>query len=701
MQIASLSDPDTRAFFEAISQLLPGFAVREAQLSMIEAVTRTLRYARDGQDIPETDGSNILLVSAGTGCGKTFGYAPAAIVAAQASGKKLIISSSTVSLQQQLVETDLPLLRRASPRPFTFALAKGRSRYVCRAKLDRVTGQGVQADMLTEAGADRPGGSDLATLLQLARDLANGQWNGDRDALPDSIDARLWEKVTTDRNGCSSNRCPYFSECAFYLARQQVRSADVIVANHAIVCAGFAMPPGSVLPDPGQCLLVLDEAHALPERVLSQSACRHLIEGAGEWLAAAADCAGKAAIGLALDGALAASVRERVLETGLALGRVETVTGELSELGSRGIERFAHGVLPDGLRTAGETLRGQARSLLEGLHDLRSAALKDAADAPHLVQRIVADLGFYVGRVANLVDTWDLMLHDDGPGRAPPARWLERVGDDTAVCAAPITAGARLRRLLWNRASASVLCSATLTACGSFRSYLQEAGLDVYPAVSMMELASPFDYPSCATLEVPHMTSDPRNHVAHTAEIVERLPQLIRARGVLILFASRRQMSETEERLPCELREVILMQGRLSKSEILKRHREAIRAGRRSIILGLDSFREGIDLAGELCEQVIIARIGFQVPVDPIAEARAEWVERNGGCAFRDIVVPEAGVKLAQGVGRLIRTESDRGTVTVLDRRLATSEYGKRLLRGLPPFRLQIFGRPGNRETDC
>jgi len=215
----------------------------------------------------------------------------------------------------------------------------------------------------------------------------------------------------------------------------------------------------------------------------------------------------------------------------------------------------------------------------------------------------------------------------------------------------------------------------------------------------MIELPSPFDYPNVATLEVPRMRSDPRDSKAHTDELVERLPQLIRARGVLTIFTSRVQMEEVRKRLPVELAARTLMQGTHSKAEILRRHRAAIEAGEQSIIFGLDSFREGVDLVGALCEQVIIARLKFQVHVDPIAEARAEWVEKNGGCAFRDIVVPEAGVKQPQGVGRLIRTETDQGTVTVLDRRLATADYAHRLLRGLPPFRLQIDDQGKNLKT--
>ena len=234
-----------------------------------------------------------------------------------------------------------------------------------------------------------------------------------------------------------------------------------------------------------------------------------------------------------------------------------------------------------------------------------------------------------------------------------------------------------------------MLTSATLTALGSFETLFTQLGLPVdTPA---LRLASPFDYTSKARLEVPVMSSDPGKADEHTDEVAEWLGRELRQlKAVLVLFTSWRQMNRVIELLDDELLERVIPQGDLSKQVMLQTHRERIDAGKSSILFGLASFAEGVDLPGDYLKDVIICKLPFSVPDDPVDATLAEWVEERGGNAFQDISVPAASVKLTQAVGRLLRTESDSGRVVLLDRRVVTRRYGQALLDALPPFQRVI-----------
>ena len=233
-----------------------------------------------------------------------------------------------------------------------------------------------------------------------------------------------------------------------------------------------------------------------------------------------------------------------------------------------------------------------------------------------------------------------------------------------------------------------VVTSATLAALNSFERFILHAGSPrdgIYKQV-----ASPFDYAN-ATFSVPHMDCDPGDPGAHTEALIEMLPRLLNPdEGSLVLFASRRQMLDVYDGVRDRLDDWLLMQGDYSKQEIIRRHREAIDAGRGSAIFGLASFAEGVDLPGDYCRHVVIAKIPFAVPDSPLEAALAEWVEAQGRNAFMEISVPDAALRVVQAAGRLLRTESDTGRVTLLDRRVLTRRYGRAILDSLPPFQLEL-----------
>jgi ATP-dependent DNA helicase DinG len=301
-------------------------------------------------------------------------------------------------------------------------------------------------------------------------------------------------------------------------------------------------------------------------------------------------------------------------------------------------------------------------------------------------------VGGMLVRAEGVLSLWQDFAADSEQESPPRARWLRRRLDDeeTAIdlhCS-HILAADILREQLWDRAAGAVLTSATMTALGVFDRFRARSGV---PADGRFKVVvSPFDY-SRAVLHVPAMSSEASNASAHTEELIELLPQLLDAdEGSLVLFSSRRQMNDVYDGVPQDWRARTLRQDDYSKQEILRRHREAVDEGRGAVIFGLASFAEGVDLPGAYCQHVIIAKLPFAVPDNPVDAALAEWLEAQGRNAFMEISVPDAALRLVQASGRLLRTESDRGRVTLLDRRVITRRYGRTILDSLPPFKRRI-----------
>jgi ATP-dependent DNA helicase DinG len=257
------------------------------------------------------------------------------------------------------------------------------------------------------------------------------------------------------------------------------------------------------------------------------------------------------------------------------------------------------------------------------------------------------------------------------------------------VNCSPFLAAGTLATHLWSSCAGALVTSATLTALGRFDRFSMRAGVPAEATRTVVP--SPFDYASAGVLSVPPMRAEPTDAEQHTAMLVEMLPELLDpAEGSLVLFSSRRQMEQVYEGLEADWRARILMQDQLSKQEILRRHRERIDSGEGSVIFGLASFAEGVDLPGAYCRHVVIAKIPFAVPDEPVESALSEWIESRGGNPFMELSVPDAAVKLVQASGRLLRSESDTGRVTLLDKRVVSRRYGRAILDSLPPFRREI-----------
>jgi ATP-dependent DNA helicase DinG len=657
----------------------------------------------------------VVAVEAGTGTGKTVAYSLAAIPAAKAAGKRLVIATATVALQEQIVFKDLPDLMRNSGLNFSFALAKGRGRYLCLSKLDLLLQEGnahsATAQLFEEEGfhieVDEASQKLFNTMIER---LAGNRWDGDRDSWPEAVDDQAWARLTTDHGQCTGRHCPNFQQCVFYKAREGMGKVDVIVTNHDMVLADLALGGGAVLPDPRDTVYVFDEGHHLPDKAIGHFAHYSRLRSTADWLEQTAKNLTKLLAQHPLPGDLGRLI-EQVPELARALRTQQQFMftlceqiadfrpGEDVEGRERPRYRFEGGVVPDAMREAGLELKkgfGQLNDLFTRLADLLKESMdgeKNIGIASHQAEEWYPLFGTLVTRAQGNWELWGAFTAEDPEDNPPMARWLTLVEGgalfDIEVNASPILAADMLRRSLWNVAHGALVTSATLTALGKFDRFRMRSGVP-RDAVTCV-VPSPFHHADAGVLRVPDLRADPRDVPAHTAAIIRDLPDLVEgSRGSLVLFSSRKQMQDVFDGLDRDWRKVVLIQGNLSKQETLNKHKARVDDGQSSVLFGLASFAEGVDLPGAYCEHVVIAKIPFAVPDDPVEAALAEWIEARGGNPFMEIAVPDASLRLIQACGRLLRTEQDRGTITLLDRRVVTQRYGKAILNALPPFRREI-----------
>ncbi|MFT3813140.1 MAG: ATP-dependent DNA helicase DinG [Acidovorax sp.] len=697
------------AAFDAVVQSTEGLRSRPGQRQMAEQVAQAFSRAQLGKaeegDDPERA---IAVVQAGTGVGKSLAYSAPAIALALARGTRVVISTATVALQEQLVNKDLPWLAAQMEQPFQFALAKGRGRYVCKLKLDRLAGGGDAQDddlFAEDEARPRPGHESEARLRyyqSMANALATHQWDGDRDSLATPPEPEAWSPVAAEGHSCTGRHCPAFSQCAYFDRRKALVAAQVIVANHDLVLSSIG---ARLLPELDNCLLIFDEAHHLPATALARFGCTADLSRLA-WIDRLTSRALRTAQ-LAEVEELADlpqhSAKLRVQLQDLARLVMDAYGPVLRE---QRRQRVPGGQLPEAFIEPLGQIAHHAGHMLDALRAIAKALRKAITDQPEDARRLstqYAQVGALAPRLEAVHATAQLLLQDAPqsaapgvtPGAPPPAKWftLEMDGELIALQAhaSPLLPGATLRHHLWSAVRGAVLTSATLTSCGRFDFFLREAGLAGDEQVSTLEVASPFDYARQGTLVAAETRADPREAKAFTADMVDALlNDLARVpSGALVLFTSREQMRQAVDALPTALRGTVLVQNQLPRAELLKRHRERVAQGEPSIIFGMQSFGEGLDLPGALCEHLFITKLPFAPPDDPVGEARAEWLRGAGRDPFSELVVPATAMRLAQWVGRAIRTEEDQAHVVCYDKRLVRTGYGQRLLAGLPAFTLE------------
>ena len=613
-----------------LARALPGFRARGSQVAMARAVADALA------------GRGWLVAEAGTGTGKTFAY----LIPALLSGRRVIVSTGTRTLQDQLFHRDLPLLSQALGRPASVALLKGRANYLCRERWLRLPPQ------LPFEGGARVGAS-VARWAQATRE-------GDLAELPELPDGHpLRERITSTRESCQAGRCAEFARCHVFAARRRAAEADLVVVNHHLLLADLALKEeghGDILP--AADALILDEAHQLPEL--------------------AAQFFGMQFSSRKVDDLLA-DLPALLLEAGFDPDRLADTA------------HAAQRVLQDLLRTASSAApAGQRRAWNEDLPDLdRDAralvtALCDLADA---LRGLEGSDGLALGalRASALAGELDAVL--DAPLSAG-ARLLQSSARSFQCQVLPFDVGPTLRAIMDSRPAAWIFTSATLAVAGDFAHFSARMGLA--GRCDTLAIDSPFDYPGQALLYLPADLPDPAT-VQHAEAAVDAAAMLaeLSGGGAFLLFTSHRALANAARRLRArwgsgqDARLQILVQGEGPREQLLREFREHGNA----VLLGTASFWEGVDVPGRALRLVTIDRLPFASPEDPVLRARVRNVREQGGNPFNDFQVPEAAIALKQGVGRLIRSERDCGVVAILDPRLTGKGYGKQLLAALPPMR--------------
>ncbi len=616
---------DLDSIFGADGELanhINGFQPRKGQLEMAHAIERAIEQQTH------------LVAEAGTGTGKTFAYLIPAIL----SGKKTIISTGTRNLQDQIFEKDFPLIRNALNVPVQGAVLKGRSNYLCMYRLD-------QAQIQT-AGFDKELAADLREIERWSNQTTDGDI---AEVTSVSEDSFVWQQVTSTADNCLGQDCPMVSECYPLLARKKAQGVDVLIVNHHLLCADWSLKDdgfGQLLPDAE--LIIIDEAH-------------QLIDTASRFLGVSVSARQILT--------LLADVSSEQLKIASDMPRLIDLTQVISD-----DIREMRKLLPE------QSVKGSWDEL-EQLKDFLHA-LNCLIDRIEQLFNVLADVAV---RSKGLESCWkrceELLLclrlfsKQDYPGWI---QWFETFNRTFTFYRTPLDISKVFASFAFSSKASWVFTSATLSVGGKFDFFTQRLGLQE-AETGMWE--SPFDFVHQALMYVPKGLPEPRDY-SYTATMIEKIvPVLEASEGrAFILFTSHKALQEAANILLAETNFRLLVQGDLPKQQML----ESFRRTEHAVLLGTASFWEGVDVRGEALSCVIIDKLPFASPGDPVTKARLEYMTANGQSPFADFQLPSAALTLKQGVGRLIRDVEDKGVLVLCDPRLSSKGYGKVFIQSLP-----------------
>lgn len=627
----------------ALQRVIPGYRMRLQQIEMACAIEKAI------------DTAAVLVAEAGTGTGKTVAY----LVPALRSGGKVIISTGTKTLQDQLFNRDLPTVRDALQLSAQIALLKGRANYVCLHHIEAAAEDG------------RFPSPEDAKHIHVIKRFARHSVTGDKaelSAVPEN--AAVWTMATSTRENCLGSQCSRYEECFLMKARKAAHEADILVVNHHLFFADLVLRDEGVSDLLPACnTVIFDEAHQIPETASLFF---------GEALSS------QQVIELARDARNAGIVHARDF-TALpeACVRLDRAARDLRIAVRHEATRLAASEL-----SADKGFETALGALQERLLELRELLESQAARAQELQNCLERADNF-----ASCLALWRLQQRNGEYDKF--VRWIEVYQHSLTLNLTPLSVAEPFRRQIEGAKRAWIFTSATLAVKSDFSHFLGELGLVDMQRVASAAWASPFNYANQALLYVPENMPEP-NTAGYTEAVIEAAVPLIEAsKGrAFLLFTSLRAMDRAEELLEevWEKREwkwPLLKQGRGSRSELLER----FRAEGNAVLLGSQSFWEGVDVKGEALSLVVIDKLPFAPPDDPVMAARIAAINKRGGNAFMEYQLPSAIIALKQGAGRLIRDEEDRGVLMICDPRLITKPYGKRIWQSLPPMRRTRIGQ--------
>ena len=640
--------------YAALPTVIPGFSPRAQQHQMIQRAYK--HFTRD----------TIGIVEAPTGTGKSMSYLIPAIICATLQNRTLVVSTATAGLQDQLASKDLPGAIAAIEsvshegvriKGVKVAIAKGRERHVCPVKLDDVS---ANQDMFVDEE------HDTARVAELREMFDRREWDGVRDSLAEAVPVKLWRKISNTADSCSGKQCPQFDVCPHYINQERIREATVIITNHDFLLTCVSNVPNSPLVS-DRAIYVFDEAHHLGEKIISAFA--HKLDFSKYWndeVHSILPMVGPEREQLDFANE---SIKGIWSACDLAMKRL---------IGQGYLFRYPKGEVDEQFRSLLGDLNREIKGMRGILATAREGLRKREASSRNMAVAAIGDMR--LGKLLTEADSANACL-DAFCSDQMLARWVQNHSTGVELCCSPFDAAQMARQSLWPVIKTALLTSATISSLGGFDPTLRALGLPMDTAT--LKLSSPFDY-SRAKMTVPKMAVD-GNDPNHSKRVKAYLRGNVLSspahRGVLVYFTSRKLMTACYEALEPDERAFVLMQGQTQTTKLLDQHKARIDAGQRSIIFGMDTMGEGIDLPGEYCTRVVITKLPFPSMDDPVTATHGELLKDKGLDPFHLLVLPKAGLKLAQICGRLMRRADDRGDVMVLDKRMSTKRYGLQMLR--------------------
>ncbi|MCK5225318.1 MAG: DEAD/DEAH box helicase family protein [Planctomycetes bacterium] len=648
----------------AVSKLMPNFDYRPQQQEMAEAVNNALRTKKH------------LVVEAGTGVGKSFAYLLPAIVQACLQEKKVIISTFTITLQEQLINKDIPLLAKVIPFEFTAVLAKGRGNYLCKRRLNFALRKKSELfEGIFGSDSYGSGGKSDNSQLEEISDWADKTKNGSLSDLPFTPAGKIWDAVKSENGNCQNKKCPASRECFYWRARRKIEKANVIIANHALLFSDLALKQqkASVLPD-YNCVII-DEAHNIES--------------------VAAERFGTSISNYKITLLLNRLYNKRTHKGLLAFKKAEKAVEIIEKLNKeskiffKNVQKWYE---DNEKETLGRCCKNFVDDNLSGYFKLLEQELiKLAGKIEDDDQRL--EIAGFAKQSAELSKD----LHDFLIQKKPDCiYWLEmtRAAKKTIwLKSASVDSGEDIRRCLFSKQDSVVLTSATLSSGGgndreSFSFFTSRIGLDEFDTIG---LGSPFDYQKQVKIYIEKDLPNPneKDFVAAASEAIKKYVLKTNGRA-FVLFTSYAMLKKAAGELAGWLDDNnfgLLQQGSgIDRTTLL----DTFKSADNCVLFGTDSFWQGVDVPGEALENVIIVRLPFDVPDKPLLAGKLEKIKEKGGNAFKDYQLPAAIIKFKQGFGRLIRSKTDKGIVVILDNRIVNKNYGSKFLKAIPKCEIKV-----------